>query len=117
MQELLDMFQRNRRQLEKQVFLCCFISIVKTVDVYFIFNNRPFSAFTPGGDFNFLCTGVWGHTIGKLTHPQTKAGPKINKNRPIPRLCTIKHEPKLTKLQLVLFQVTKTTHSQAELLK
>ena len=27
MQELLDLFQRNRRQLEKQVFLCCFTSV------------------------------------------------------------------------------------------
>ena len=25
----------------------------------------------PGGHFNFVCTGVCGHTIGKLTHPQT----------------------------------------------
>ena len=34
MQELLDLFQRNQGQLEKQVFLCCFISIfAKTVDV------------------------------------------------------------------------------------
>ena len=24
-----------------------------------------------GGQFNFVCTGVCGHTIGKLTHPQT----------------------------------------------
>ena len=40
MQELLNLFQRNRRQLEKQVFLCCFISMfVKTVDVYWIVNN------------------------------------------------------------------------------
>ena len=38
---------RNRRQLEKQVFLCCFISIfAKTVDDFCIFNNKykPFSA-------------------------------------------------------------------------
>ena len=27
MQELLDLFKRNWRQNEKQVFLCCFISI------------------------------------------------------------------------------------------
>ena len=40
MQQLFDLFQRNRRQLEKQVFLCCFISIfAKIVDVYCIFNN------------------------------------------------------------------------------
>ena len=50
LQELLDLFQRNRRQLEKQLFLCCFISIfVKTVDVYCIFNKinhfRPFRLF------------------------------------------------------------------------
>ena len=32
--ELLHLFQRNRKQLEKQVFWCCFISIcAKTVDV------------------------------------------------------------------------------------
>ena len=30
----------------------------------------------PGGHFNFICTGVCGHRIGKLTHPQTKAGKK-----------------------------------------
>ena len=34
MQELLELFQRHRRQLEKQVFLSCVISIfAKTVDV------------------------------------------------------------------------------------
>ena len=70
-----------------------------------------------GGHFNFVCTGECGHTIGKLTHPQTKAGLSISRNRPIPRLCTIKHEPKLTKLQQVSFYVAKTTHSQVELLK
>ena len=32
--------QRNWRQLEKQVFLCCFMStFAKTVDVYCIFDN------------------------------------------------------------------------------
>ena len=31
-----------------------------------------------GGHFNFICTGVCGHKIGKLTHPQTKAGTKID---------------------------------------
>ena len=43
----------------------------------------------PGGHFNFICTRVCGRKIGKLTHPQTKAGPSINKNRPILRLFTI----------------------------
>ena len=39
-QELLDLFQRNWRQLEKQVSLCCFMStFTKTVDVYCIFDN------------------------------------------------------------------------------
>ena len=42
MQEFLDLFQtyqRNQRQLEKQM-LCCFISMfAKTVDVYYIFGN------------------------------------------------------------------------------
>ena len=57
---------------------------------------------------------LYGHTIGKLTHLQTEAGLSINKNRPIPRLCTIKYEPKLAKLQQVLFSFTKTTHSQVE---
>ena len=43
MQELLNLFQRNWRQLEKQVFLCCFIPIfAKTVDVFCILG--PFSA-------------------------------------------------------------------------
>ena len=41
-----------------------------------------------GGHFNFVCTGVCGHRIGKLTHPQTEAGPSINKNTPILRLFT-----------------------------
>ena len=50
MQELLDLIQKSWRQLEKQVFLCCFILIfAKTVDVYCIFNNidhlRPFQSF------------------------------------------------------------------------
>ena len=31
-----------------------------------------------GGHFNFICTGVCGHRIGKLAHPQTKAGPKTD---------------------------------------
>ena len=31
-----------------------------------------------GGHFNFICTGGCGHRIGKLTHPQTKAGPKTD---------------------------------------
>ena len=39
-----------------------------------------------GGHFNFVCTGVCGHRIGKLTHPQTKACPSIDKNTPILRL-------------------------------
>ena len=30
-----------------------------------------------------------GHSIGKSTHPQTEAGPSINKNRSILRLFTI----------------------------
>ena len=50
MRELFYLFQRNRGQLEKQVFLCCFISsFAKAVDVYCIFNNidhfRPFRSF------------------------------------------------------------------------
>ena len=44
------------------------------------------------GAFHFVCTGVCDHTIEKLTHPQTKAGPSINKNRPILRLSTIKFQ-------------------------
>ena len=44
------LFRRDREQLEKQVFLFCFISIfAKTVDVYCIFNNvdhfRPLRSF------------------------------------------------------------------------
>ena len=40
MQEFLDLFQRNWRQLEKQAFVCCFKSIfVKVVDVCCTFNN------------------------------------------------------------------------------
>ena len=33
-----------------------------------------------GVHLNSVCTGVCGHTIGKLTHSQTKAGPSISKN-------------------------------------
>ena len=45
----------------------------------------------PGGHLNFVCTGVCGHMMGKLIHPQTKAGPSINKNRSIVRLFTKEH--------------------------
>ena len=31
-----------------------------------------------GGQFNFICTEVCGHRIGKLTHPQTKTGPNTD---------------------------------------
>ena len=49
-QELLDLFQRNWRQLQKQVFLCCFIPMfAKTVDIYCICNKIdhfwPFRSF------------------------------------------------------------------------
>ena len=30
------------------------------------------------GHFNFICTGVYGYRIRKLSHPQTKAGPKTD---------------------------------------
>ena len=58
-----------------------------------------------GGHNNFVCTGVCSHRIGQLTHLQTKAGPSINKNRPIPKLFTIEHEPKLTELLWVLLNL------------
>ena len=86
-------------------------------DINAISNRSVLPIDLQGGHFNFVCTGVCGHTIGKLTYLQTKAGLSINKNIPIPRLCTIKHEPKLTKLQQVLFNFTKTAHSYVELLK
>ena len=57
------------------------------------------------GHFNSVCMRVCGHTTGKSTHLQTKAGPSISKNRPIPKLCTIKHEPKAAKLQYVLLNL------------
>ena len=41
-----------------------------------------------GGALQHRLYGVCGHKIGKLTHPQTKAGPSINKNTPILRLFT-----------------------------
>ena len=41
-----------------------------------------------GGALQLRLYGVCGHRIGKLTHPQTKAGPSINKNTPILRLFT-----------------------------
>ena len=52
----------------------------------------------------------------KIDPSAALAGLSINKHRPIVRLCTTKHEPKLTKLQQVLFNLTKTTHSQIKLL-
>ena len=55
-----------------------------------IYGNHMGASVSPGGGghFNFVCTGVCGYRIGKLTHPQTKAGPSINKNTPILRLFT-----------------------------
>ena len=49
-QELLDLIQRNWKELEKHVFLCCFIPMfAKTVDVCCICNNIghfwPFQSF------------------------------------------------------------------------
>ena len=41
-------------------------------------SKLPYMALTPGGHFNFICTGMCGHRIGKLTHLQTKAGPKTD---------------------------------------
>ena len=40
------------------------------------------------GTSTCLYGGGCGHRIGKLTHPQTEAGPSINKSRPIFRLFT-----------------------------
>ena len=51
-----------------------------------------------GGHFNFICTGVCGHRIGKLTHPQTKAGTKTD---PFSDYL----QQKLTKLQQVSFNL------------
>ena len=81
--------------------------------IFFLLHCKQ--ARNPGDHFNLICTGMCGHTIGKLTHPQTEAGLSINKNRPILRLCTIKRESKLAKLQQILFNFMKTTHSQVEL--
>ena len=36
LQEILDLFQRNRRQLEKQVFYCFMSIFAETADVYCI---------------------------------------------------------------------------------
>ena len=49
-----------------------------------------------GGHFNFVCTGVCGHRIEKLTHPQTKVGLSVNQNTPIPRLFTTEIEQQTT---------------------
>ena len=87
----------------RALILLRFISLsVVDIITYFYFLN----CYPPGRHFNFVCTGMCGHTIGKLAHPQTKAGPLTNKKGPIPRLCTIKHEPKLAKLQQVLSNFT-----------
>ena len=48
-------FSKNRDQLEKQVFLCCFMSIfAKTVDVYCIFNPITYG----GGGGGFLARTI-----------------------------------------------------------
>ena len=41
-----------------------------------VFENK--ADYPGGGHFNVICTGVCGHRIGKLTHPQTKAVPKTD---------------------------------------
>ena len=51
---------------------------------FYIYTDIIKSQSEGGGDFSFVCTGVCGHRIGKLTHPQTKARP----NTPILRLFT-----------------------------
>ena len=63
-------------------------------------NMDWYQCIAPWDHFNFVCIEVCGHTVRKLTHPQTEAGSvSINKIRPILRLYTMEHEPKLTKLQ------------------
>ena len=42
------------------------------------FYRDSLRAQSPGGHFNFNCTGERGHRIGKLTYPQTKAGTKTD---------------------------------------
>ena len=83
-------------QLCHQVVLQCmavFFGILSKSNVQpkklFFFNSNQ-GNIEPGGHFNFVCTGVSGHRIEKLTHPQTKAGPSINRNKntPILRLFT-----------------------------
>ena len=49
---------------------------------------RPFHRETGGGALQLPLYGTCGHRIGELTHPQTKAGPLINKNTSILRLFT-----------------------------
>ena len=61
----------------------------------------------PGGHFNLVCTGVCGHNTEKLIHQQAKSVPLINKNRPIPRLCTVKHEPNFDEITISNIQVTR----------
>ena len=76
------------------------------VDLYFRYGDTIWG-FCPGGSLQLrLYEGVRPH-YGKLIHPQIKAGLSINKNRPIAELCTIKYEPKLTKLQQVLLMSRK----------
>ena len=58
-----------------------------------------------GGHVYFVCTGMSGHTGGKLTYSQTKVDSSISQNTPIARPCTIKHGPKLAKLQWVLLNL------------
>ena len=50
-------------------------NIARLVKTVLMRKNAPSPG---GGDFNFICTGVCGHRIGKLTHPQTKPGQKTD---------------------------------------
>ena len=42
-------------------------------------------AFTRRNHLDLVCTEMCDHIFGKLTHPQTKTGPSIDKNWPIDR--------------------------------
>ena len=59
MQELLDLFQGNQRQLEKPVFMCCFISIfAKTVEMLLLLRSH----YRNYGEHKGLAVLCCGHT-------------------------------------------------------
>ena len=61
---------------EFQVIVLILCPILKNGNSKFFRVNQSSGGGGGGRHFGFICTGVCGRRIGKLTHPQTKAGQK-----------------------------------------